>query len=161
MSTPAQHDGSDRPNRIPWPPVLDVTTVVAAVALQRVWPLPALFQPGPMRWLGWLTAAVGVAIGIAGVLHFRRIETPIDPTGRATRIATGGIYAWTRNPMYAGTVLMFAGLGIAWPSTWLVALLPLLALGLFKLAIRREEAFLERRFGDEYRAYRQRVRRWF
>ena len=152
--------GDDRPNRIPWPPVLDALTIVGAVLLQRSWPLPAIAEAGLVRWLGWSVCGVGLAIAVAGVLHFRQVRTPVDPTGRATTIATGGIYAWTRNPMYLGTLLAFAGLGLAWPLTWLVLLVPLLAFGLVQLAITREEAFLERRFGDDYPAYKARVRRW-
>ena len=153
-------NGTDRPNRIPWPPILDAFTLIGAVVLQRLWPMPPLFAPGPARWFGWVVCGAGLAIAAAGVLHFRQIRTPIDPTARATTIATGGIYAWTRNPMYLGTLLAFAGLGLAWPSTWLLLLVPLLAFGLYKLAISREEAYLQRRFGDAYRSYVARVRRW-
>jgi protein-S-isoprenylcysteine O-methyltransferase Ste14 len=160
MSEPATSPEFDRPNRIPWPPILDVITIVAAVVLQRMWPLPPLVEAGPLRWLGWLVCLAGVAIAAAGIAHFRQVRTPVDPTARATVVATGGIYAWTRNPMYLGTLTALAGLGVAWPQTWLVLLVPVLAFGLFKLAIEREEAFLERRFGDGYRRYKARVRRW-
>lgn len=160
MNKTPESNGNDRPNRIPWPPILDAVAIAGAVALQRAWPSPALFEPGPARWFGWVLCVAGLGIAAAGVLHFRQIRTPVDPTGQATTVATGGIYAWTRNPMYLGTLLAFAGLGLAWPLTWLVLLIPLLAFGLFKLAITREEAFLERRFGAEYSAYKARVRRW-
>lgn len=99
-------------------------------------------------------------IAVAGVAHFLTIGTPINPTARATTIARAGIYAWTRNPMYLGTLVALFGIGIAWPLTWLIVIVPFLAIGLFKLAIEPEEAFLERRFGDDYRAYKSRVRRW-
>jgi protein-S-isoprenylcysteine O-methyltransferase Ste14 len=160
MSETPTRDRSDRPNRIPWPPVLDALTIVGAVLLQRVWPLPPLVEVGPLRLLGWLVCIAGISVACAGVLHFRQVRTPVDPTGRATAVATGGIYAWTRNPMYLGTLLALVGLGLAWPQTWLVLLVPLLAFGLVNLAITREEAFLERRFGDDYLAYKVRVRRW-
>lgn len=160
MSPTLPDNATDRPNRIPWPPILDALTVIAAFGLQRVWPLPPMLPPGPVRAVGWLAVLAGVAVAVAGILHFRRLRTPIDPTGRATVMATGGIYAWTRNPMYLGTLVAMTGLGIAWPSSWLVLLVPLLAAGLTKLAIEREEAFLGRRFGDDYRTYKARVRRW-
>jgi len=160
MTTQPPHDGADRPNRVPWPPILDAVTIIAAVVLQRVWPLSPLVEPGVWRWPGWLLAAAGVAVALAGVIHFQRVGTAIDPTGRASRVATGGIYGWTRNPMYTGTLLALIGVGIGWPSTWLLILVPLLAFGLYELAIAREEAYLERRFGDEYLAYKARVRRW-
>ena len=162
MSTQAPSPPSlnDRPNHIPWPPILDAVAITLAVALERLWPLPPLAASGPVRWVGWGLFAAGAAIAVAGVAHFLTIGTPINPTARATTIARRGVYAWTRNPMYLGTLLAFAGVGIAWPSTWLLLIVPLLALGLIKLAIEPEEAFLERRFGDTYRDYKSHVRRW-
>jgi protein-S-isoprenylcysteine O-methyltransferase Ste14 len=152
----------DRPNRHHWPPILYVVTLVSAWGLGRLWPLPAIVvgSPPATRLIGVLLAAAGIAIGVLGILHFRQIGTAIDPTGRATTLADSGIYAWTRNPMYLGATLAFLGAGLAWPSTWLVLVTPLMAIGLQKLAIEREEAYLTRRFGDVYRLYTTRVRRW-
>ena len=83
------------------------------------------------------------------------------PTNRpTTTIVDGGPYRLTRNPIYLGMVTGLIGLAIALNSLWL-----LLALVLFALVIRygvvaREEAYLERKFGDAYRGYCARVRRW-
>ena len=159
MSDPGS-SAQDRPNRIPWPPLLYAITLLAAYILQRVLPLPPLFEAGIARFVGGASCVLGLAIGMSGIAQFRKVGTPVDPTGRATTIATGGIYGWTRNPMYLSGVLVGAGLALAWPSTWLLALVPVMAMALFKLAIEREEAFLERRFGEDYRAYKARVRRW-
>ena len=82
---------TDRPNRIPWPPILDACVLVAAFGLQRLWPAPALMTAGPARWLGWTLVAAGIAVALAGVFHFRDIGTPVNPTGRATQLAASGI----------------------------------------------------------------------
>lgn len=160
-ATSGQPNSEDRPNRIPWPPLLDAMALGAAIGFQRLWPLPA-FIPAPWSiWGGGLLMSGGLLVGLAGILQFRRQGTPVDPTAQATSLAANGIFAVTRNPMYVGTLLALVGLGILWPLPWLVVFVPPLACGLYLLAIRREEAYLERRFGDDYRAYKSRVRRWF
>ncbi len=150
----------DRPNRIHWPPLLYLAVIVAAWGLQRVWPLPALVTGAPAYRLGSLLVVVGFAIALAALYRFRQDGTSFDPTAPARAMATRGIYRFTRNPMYLGAIIAFAGFGLAVPSTWLLVLLPALAAALQKLAIEREEAYLERRFGDPYLAYKSRVRRW-
>ena len=82
------------------------------------------------------------------------------PFDEATTLVTGGSYRFTRNPMYLGMVLILLGAALGRGS--LGAFLPIPA---FVWVIRRqfvlpEERFLEEAFGDAYRAYKQRVRRW-
>jgi protein-S-isoprenylcysteine O-methyltransferase Ste14 len=148
---------ADRPNRIPWPPLLYVGIAVGAYLLQHfapLWPVPR----APV--LGWIALAIGLAIGFAGVWRFRTIGTPIDPTGVARELATTGIYARTRNPMYLGATIAFAGAslltGILWLWLGTATLVPLLRW----LAIGPEEAYLERRFGSAYVTYKTKTRRW-
>jgi protein-S-isoprenylcysteine O-methyltransferase Ste14 len=153
-------DGKDRPNRIHWPPILYVAILAAAYLLERLFPLTMPIWGMPMRAAGVALIAAGLAVAIAGILEFRRNQTPVDPTARARVVVASGIYRRTRNPMYVGITLAYAGLGLAFPSAWLLLLSPVMAFALQKLAIEREEAFLERKFGEEYKAYRARVRRW-
>lgn len=151
---------SDRPNRIPWPPILDVATIAAAYGLERVLPLGLLPEAAALQVAGAIMMGIGIAVALAAIVRFKSIGTPVDPTGRATRLATDGIYRFTRNPMYVGTLILLAGLALVLGWGWLLLLLPVLAVLLYRLAIRREEAFLERRFGNDYADYRRRVRRW-
>lgn len=152
---------SDRPNRIPWPPMLYATLAVAAALLERYVPgLPAWPESLVLRWLGWGLVLAGLGVALAGIFRFRADGTTVDPTGRASRLATAGIYAYTRNPMYLGAVVGFVGFALALRSPWLLLLLPLMVLALIRLAIRPEEAYLERRFGAAYMDYKARVRRW-
>ena len=153
-------DRRDRPNSIPWPPILDVLTLLVAGALHKTVPLPLVAPDtlGPL--IGWALAAIGIGFGVAAIFRFRAVGTPVNPTGQAQALSDGGVYGLTRNPMYFGTLVLFAGLALALGVTWLLVLLPLLAFGLLKLAIEREEAYLERRFGTDYLAYKARVRRW-
>jgi protein-S-isoprenylcysteine O-methyltransferase Ste14 len=150
----------DRPNTIPWPPIIYAVVLVATCLLQRLIPIRSIAYPPVSNLIGWPTFVWGIAIAVLALMRFRAAGTPIDPTAPAKHLATAGIYAWSRNPMYLGALIAFAGLGIALGATWLLILLPVTGVALRKLAIEREEAYLTRRFGDTYRAYIARVRRW-
>jgi protein-S-isoprenylcysteine O-methyltransferase Ste14 len=83
------------------------------------------------------------------------------PTSRpTTTIVDGGPYRFTRNPIYLGMALGLVGLAIAFNSVWLLLALVPFALVIHYGVVAREEAYLERKFGDVYRGYRARVRRW-
>ena len=154
------HAPTDRPNTIHWPPILYAVVLVIGGALHYGVPIPPLMTAPLCAIIGVPLMILGLAIGVAALVRFRADGTPFDPTAPATALATGGIYRFTRNPMYLGAILAFAGLGLWLKNSWLVGLMPVLAIALHVLAIQREEAYLERRFGLAYRTYRERVRRW-
>jgi protein-S-isoprenylcysteine O-methyltransferase Ste14 len=77
-----------------------------------------------------------------------------------TTIVETGPYHFTRNPIYLGMMLGLTGLAIAFESPWLLMTLVPFGLVIRYGVIAREEAYLERKFGDVYRRYRGRVRRW-
>ena len=77
-----------------------------------------------------------------------------------TTIVESGPYRFTRNPIYLGMILGLIGLAIAFDNLWLLVMLVPFALVIRNGVVAREEAYLERKFGDVYRAYRSRVRRW-
>jgi protein-S-isoprenylcysteine O-methyltransferase Ste14 len=83
------------------------------------------------------------------------------PTNRpTTTIVETGPYRFTRNPIYLSMMLGLIGLAIALNSLWLLLTLIPFALVIRYGVIAREEAYLERKFGDVYSRYRARVRRW-
>ncbi len=153
-------DFAAQANKHEWPPILYIATLAAAYLLQRLAPLPAGGMPLWLRALGAAALAAGLALGLIAILGFLRAQTPVRPTARAATLVAAGAYRFTRNPMYLAATLSYLGLGLAWPAPWLVVLTPLMGLGLDRLAIRREERHLQARFGDSYRAYCARVRRW-
>ncbi len=150
----------DRPNRIPWPPLLYALVAIAAYGLERWVPLPVWPDIAGLRWAGGAVALGGIGLAGVALAAFRSVGTTFDPTGPAAALAERGIYAWSRNPMYVGGVALFLGLALALRSSWLLVAVPLLAVALTRLAILPEEAYLLRRFGDDYRAYVARTRRW-
>jgi protein-S-isoprenylcysteine O-methyltransferase Ste14 len=91
---------------------------------------------------------------------FRRAGTNVNPRRPVTTIVSRGPFRVTRNPMYLSMVIGFIGATFAMRSVWGLALVVVLALVLHFGVILREEPYLEAKFGDTYRDYRRRVRRW-
>jgi len=144
------------------PPLLFLGALVLGFVLERLLPLPfAVPGGGPLSWIaGGALAAIGVAFFIAGIRDFTRAGTPV-PTNEPTRVlVTSDVHAWTRNPIYLGMFLLYAGIGIASGSLWILILIVPLAIVIRFGVIAREEAYLERRFGAAYVGYKARVRRW-
>ena len=114
-----------------------------------------------MQWtVGGGLILIGVAIVAAGVGNFSRAATPVPSNQPVRALVTTGIHGWSRNPIYVGMLLLYAGIGIAARSPWvLIFALPLIIILRYGV-VAREEAYLERRFGDAYRDYKARVRRW-
>ena len=114
-----------------------------------------------VRWIiGGSLILIGPALVGAGFRNFSRARTPV-PTIKPTRaLVTTGIHGWSRNPIYLGMFLLYGGISIAAQSPWILVLTAPLAIVIRYGVVAREEAYLERRFGDAYREYKARVRRW-
>ncbi len=106
-----------------------------------------------------ILVAVGM-VGVVALIQFRRAGTPPEPWRPSRALVTGGIYRYTRNPMYVGMTLIYLGVTAWWNTWWPLGVLPLVLVIMTVAVIGREEAYLERLFGEEYRRYRDRVRRW-
>jgi protein-S-isoprenylcysteine O-methyltransferase Ste14 len=129
------------------PPFLYLTCLLLGLALDHALPLPlALPEAALIRWTaGGGLILIGVAIVAAGARNFSRAATPVPSNQPVRALVTSGIHGWSRNPIYVGMFLLYAGIGLIVLRYGVVA---------------REEAYLERRFGDAYRDYKARVRRW-
>ena len=144
------------------PPRLYLAGLLLGLALDRALPLP-LDLPGtaPMKWIaGAGLILIGGAIFAAGVRNFSRAATPVPGNQPVCALVTPGIHGWSRNPIYVGMSLVYAGIGIAARSPWVFVLALPLAIVMRYVVVAREEAYLERHFGDAYRDYKKRVRRW-
>ncbi len=159
MSQAPNTNPADRPSRIPWPPILLLVCVLAALILQWQVPLP---WPGlddtPARIAGWGLCLAGLALVIWAILTLRQHATTIMPHESANVLVTTGPYAFRRNPIYLGDVLIFIGISVLTTNLWFaimaVVFIPLVTW----LAILPEERHLERRFGNEWHAYKDRTR---
>jgi len=144
------------------PPLLFLAGLLAGFVLDRVLPL-SVAVPGrsPSHLVvGGSLILIGLGLAAAGIGSFSRAGTPV-PTNEPTRaLVTTGIHGWTRNPIYLGMFLVYGGVGIAARSPWTLVLTLPLAITIRYGVVAREETYLERRFGDAYRDYKARVRRW-
>jgi protein-S-isoprenylcysteine O-methyltransferase Ste14 len=154
---------SGGPNVIALPPLILAAALVLGLILNFAWPAKFLAR----EFSAEFSAPVGVfvilsALAIAGLAVREMIGagTPLDVRKAPSRIVTSGIFRRSRNPIYLGMILLYAGMAILLNSLWLLVLVPVLAVILQKGVIEREEAYLERNFGEEYRRYKAHVRRW-
>ena len=98
--------------------------------------------------------------GLYPVILLRRTGQSENPWTTTTEIVTRGPFGFSRNPLYLQMILGCIGLAIMLRNVWILLLTPLAAWALQVLAILPEEAYLERKFGESYRSYKRRVRRW-
>ena len=156
-----QVNGTETAGVIARPPLLFLGALLLGLASDRLLPTP--FAVPDADWGHGIIAGALIAIGLTliatGIRNFSRSATPV-PTNQPTRaLVTTGIHGWTRNPIYLGMFLIYGGVGVATRSPWTLILTLPLALTIRYGVIAREEAYLERRFGDAYRDYKARVRR--
>ncbi len=129
-----------------------------AFLLAPTWQAPLCLRAG----IALVLAAIGLGIAITGMVSFRRAGTTTSPFKpfATSSLVTGGVYRYTRNPMYVGLALMLVGWAAFLASPFALVFLPAFASYLNRFQISPEERALASRFGAEYSAYRMRVRRW-
>jgi protein-S-isoprenylcysteine O-methyltransferase Ste14 len=147
-------------HRIP-PPVVDATFALAMWAVARGLPGVSADWPG-RRPASVALALAGVLVALAGVIAFRRHRTTLNPLKpeAASALVSTGIYAFTRNPMYLGMLLVLVGWAVYLSNLAAAALVPLFVPCLNRLQILPEERVLRAKFGAAFDVYAARVRRW-
>jgi protein-S-isoprenylcysteine O-methyltransferase Ste14 len=141
------------------PPVYFLAAVAASVALHFIMPI-ALLVPSPINLAGGVLVAAGLGVTLWAAGLFRAAGTPLIPFERSTALVTGGIYKWTRNPMYLGLATALLGLALLLGTLGAFIPLPFFAWQIRRKFVLPEEAFLEDLFGSPYAQYKARVRRW-
>jgi protein-S-isoprenylcysteine O-methyltransferase Ste14 len=146
---------------IAMPPLLFLGALALAALLEAAMAIPSLpLPPGLGYGLGAILVLGGLALLLLGARRFRAAGTNIPPTLPTTALVVTGPYRWSRNPLYVAMILIYLGLALAARSSWALVLVVPLVILLNYGVVRREEAYLERKFGADYRTYRARVRRW-
>jgi protein-S-isoprenylcysteine O-methyltransferase Ste14 len=148
------------PPRRVLPPVWMVIALLATYVLDRWLPIVEIV-PWPWILAGVPLIVLGIAMSASSAGAFRRAGTPVIPFETSTTLVLRGWYRVTRNPMYLGLALALAGVGLLQGSLGALLPLPAFIAILHIRFILGEERFLEGIFGEEYRAYKSRVRRWF
>ena len=145
------------------PPLVGVLIILVGYGLERVIPLVAApTVSSVVRYgVGGFIVATSVAVlGVWPTVLFQRSGQDPKPWTATPEILIEGPYSFTRNPMYLMMVLVCVGFGIILASAWVLLLSPLCGVIVYLIAIRHEEVYLEQKFGDGYRRYKQQVRRW-
>jgi protein-S-isoprenylcysteine O-methyltransferase Ste14 len=154
------NDTADTAQVIIRPPLAWGLAVIAGLALNWLVPLPFLPADLPAGWLGAMMFVLAVALVAWAIVIITRAGSSVPTNLPTTTIVESGPYRFTRNPMYLSMFLGLIGLAIAFDNLWLLMMLVPFALVIRYGVVAREEAYLERKFGDVYRGYRSRVRRW-
>ena len=153
-------DTTDTANVIIRPPIAWAVAVLAGLALNWLLPLP--FVPATLlaRSLGVMVFAFALALFAWAIATIIRAGSKVPTSRPTTTIVDSGPYQLTRNPIYLGMVLGLIGLAISLNSLWLLLTMVSFAFVIRYGVVAREEAYLERKFGDVYGRYCARVRRW-
>ena len=151
-------------------PVLDLKVppaVVVIVMAMLMWlassALPVLGFVIPAQRLCAVILAVAGAVTIAlGIASFKRARTTINPMkpGSSSSLVVSGVYAFTRNPMYLGLLLIITGWAVFLSNVLAFLFLPAFVFYMNRFQIEPEERALTARFGAEFVAYKSRARRW-
>ncbi|RME67404.1 MAG: isoprenylcysteine carboxylmethyltransferase family protein [Alphaproteobacteria bacterium] len=156
---PDGEGGRDSAGVVAPPPLLYVGFFLMGMALEWAWPWPLVFADSMI--LGLVLALLGLGLVLFCAMLFRRAGTPLRPDLPTEALVERGLYRFSRNPIYVGLTVIYAGAALAAASWWPLAVLPLLLVVMNYGVIAREERYLAAKFGDAYHAYAKRVRRWF
>jgi protein-S-isoprenylcysteine O-methyltransferase Ste14 len=151
-----------RSTGIPWPPLIYMAAIAAAVVLGLTVPLPWIAGPlGDILFaVGWLVIVAVVALWITSVRTMTRAKTTLNPTGEPSHLVTTGPFAITRNPLYLANTLLMIGVGLVSGIFWFIVLAFVAAFATQKVSIEFEEKMLSTKFGKKYKDYAKKVRRW-
>jgi protein-S-isoprenylcysteine O-methyltransferase Ste14 len=146
--------------RLP-PPITYLGAVIVGALLHGfALSLPLDFALGARIGAAVAVAGLGIAMMVGAMGLFKRTGQDPKPWKSTPEIISTGVYRFTRNPMYVGMALLQIGIGIGLANGWILVLVPPVLVIIYATAIRREEAYLERKFGDTYIAYKATARRW-
>ena len=140
------------------PPLVYLVSLVTGGLLELAVPLP--FVPRFNLMLGLSLAGVAVALLASSVTRFRAARTPVPAWKPTSAIVRTGPYRFSRNPIYLAFTVFQLGIAIWVNSLWLLATLVVAVALMHLVVIRREEQYLERKFGAEYLDYKAAVRCW-
>jgi len=141
--------------------------VVALLVAAAMWgvashPPSIPLAPTLRQLIAAALAIVGVTFDVLGLLAFRRSRTTINPMkpSKASALVTGGVYRFTRNPMYVGLAFLLTAWAVQLSMLWPFVGPALFVIYMNRFQIGPEERVMQNKFGEEYAAYASRVRRW-
>lgn len=150
---------SDHAGVLTIPPVIYLAGLLLGLLIHYFYPIG--FLPDAISvWCGVLLILVSILMMLFAVRAFLRAKTALDVYKPTTAIVTNGIYRLSRNPMYLSLTIAYCGIASWINSLWILLLtVPVLIVVDWGI-IKREERYLQQKFGDEYLRYKSEVRRW-
>lgn len=153
--------GADRPGVMAPPPLIFALSIGLGFLMNWVFPIPFVpINPVVRNAIGFGFVLLAVFVAGWGLSALHRAGTPVDPNRPTMAIVETGPYRYTRNPLYLSMVMVQIGLGLIFSTSWLWIMLVPVIIVMTKGVIMREERYLQSKFGDPYRDYKHRVRRW-
>jgi protein-S-isoprenylcysteine O-methyltransferase Ste14 len=155
-------DTQKRTGWLPWPPLIYLVAIVAAIILGVLYPLPWIggLLADLLFAIGWLLLLAVAALWITAFRAMARAKTTLNPNGIPAHLITTGPFSVSRNPIYLANTLLLIGTGLVGGMAWFLHLAFAASFATSKLAIEREEKVLAEKFGKKFRDYAKRVRRW-
>jgi protein-S-isoprenylcysteine O-methyltransferase Ste14 len=151
--------GSDSPGVIAFPPLIFGGTLAIGLIAHFLVPIRP-FPVMPSRLVGAVLLVGSAVLAKWGESTMRRAGTNVRPDRPTTAIVVDGPFRYTRNPLYLATTGLYVGVTLLVDALWPLVLLPPMLAIIEWGVIRREERYLDAKFGDTYQAYSRRVRRW-
>jgi protein-S-isoprenylcysteine O-methyltransferase Ste14 len=153
------NDEQDKAGVIAPPPLVYLVNLVLGLLLNRRFPI--VFLPRKTRRkIGWPLLSGGILLIGWFEWALRHAGTPTNPYKPVSQLVTEGPFRYTRNPGYVAMAMIYTGIASLANALWAVVLLPVALIIIQRGVIEREERYLERKFGEDYRRYKARVRRW-
>lgn len=141
------------------PPTYFFFCLIIAIALHFLLPIKQIIN-SPYNWLGFLFLIIGGVLNIWADQIFKKSQTTIKPSEKPTTFIQTGPYKFSRNPMYLGVSSLLLGIGFILGSVTSFVGFILFIILIEVIFIPEEEKNLQAQFGEEYEAYKQKVRRW-
>jgi protein-S-isoprenylcysteine O-methyltransferase Ste14 len=141
------------------PPLIYIIGFLFAYILNRFYQIPMLGPPLSIV-LALLAVTPSAVLGLWGLLEFWRAKTNLFPHKPSSSLVIVGPYRVTRNPMYVSLALLYVSFGFLLSIAWAFVVLPVVIFIVNIYVIRREESYLESKFGKQYQAYKKQVHRW-
>ncbi len=141
-------------------PFYFVLALAVSFLLDFLKPTPLVAQPLP-ETVGYLIVGLSFVLLWLVDREFSACETSSSCRLGDSALIVSGPFRFSRNPGYLAMAVMLIGLALTTNSLWLIVMIAPGCYAVYRFCIRKEEAYLERKFGDNYRRYRNSVRRWF
>ncbi|MGI8600509.1 MAG: methyltransferase family protein [Chitinophagaceae bacterium] len=143
------------------PPLVYAGIFLISFLLQKFLPINnSFFTTSTSTIIGISFIVLGLILDMPAIRQFVTTKNTLVTIKPATTLVTSGIYTKSRNPMYLGLLLIYAGVALIIGNWWTIILIPVLISIVAYFIIKPEERYLERAFGKDYLNYKQEVRRW-